>query len=196
MKYDEAILILQSLITETAQTDSLNKVVYHNLVQTYREKGDVNSAVEVAKEALDKWPDLTAGTRDFIDKVDGTYAIVRSTSYGSLNVATTPESCSVFVDGQLAGHSPVAVNYLKVGTHDLLVVRPGYKNKIVTVMVDPGVTKPVPVSLSKRRDSGWWLTRIAIPAAALAAGVIAMSTRNGSESKPGSLSKPPAPPGY
>lgn len=46
---------------------------------------------------------------------------------GSLMVQSTPESASVFLDGQLIGTTPIQLNGIEVGEHSLKLQLPGFK---------------------------------------------------------------------
>ena len=113
--------------------------------------------------------------------------------FGALNVATRPESCKVFLGGEFVGHSPLMLEYVKVGDYDLSVTRSGYHDESTHIRIEPGRPTSVPLSLQKQRGKGWWLARLG-PAAVLASVLLAMQLQKDEAGEAERLPGPPPPP--
>ncbi|MFN3528028.1 MAG: PEGA domain-containing protein, partial [Candidatus Altarchaeaceae archaeon] len=58
--------------------------------------------------------------------------------YGSIRVETDPSGMDVFLDDEYKGQTPTTISNVPVGTHTVKCTKPGYKNCVWTVTVDPG----------------------------------------------------------
>ncbi|MBI4666574.1 MAG: serine/threonine protein kinase [Nitrospinae bacterium] len=65
-------------------------------------------------------------------------------AYGSLKVSSTPPGI-VFVDGKLYGRTPVSVNDIPAGTHNLVIKRAGMPDHKRKVEITPGITTNIAV---------------------------------------------------
>jgi tetratricopeptide (TPR) repeat protein len=166
-QYDQAIEILKGIITEFTKADEVLRRAYSDLVFTLMSKQDLDGATESAREALARYPDLTADPVYFPPRVNELYGNLRSQMYGSLFVATKPESCRVFLGKAFIGVSPLNVKYVKVGGYTLNMSKSGYKDESSPVRIEPGSPTSMQLSLQKEHGKKWWLMR-AGPVAALA----------------------------
>ena len=68
-----------------------------------------------------------------------------------LTVVTEPEKAKVYLDGNFQGKSPVTVDAVKSGAHEIRAELPGYAIATRTVKVEAKETKQLPFTL--RRDT-------------------------------------------
>jgi hypothetical protein len=192
-RYEEAIEILRGIVAEPSQSDEILRRAYSDLVFTLLSKEDTAEATKTATEALYRFPDLAADPVYFPPRVNDVYDSLRDRMFGALNVATRPESCRVFLDGEFVGHSPLMLEYVRVGEYDLSVTRSGYRDESTPVRIEPGRPTSVPLSLQRERGKGWWIARIG-PAALLAGVLLAIRSQKEEPTEPGRLPGPPPPP--
>jgi hypothetical protein len=69
---------------------------------------------------------------------------------GSLSVATEPAGATVFIDGSVAGQTPLQVATVETGDHRVRVVKDGYVENARVVTVAASQTKSVYVKLTKK----------------------------------------------
>jgi PKD repeat protein len=69
---------------------------------------------------------------------------------GSLSVATEPAGATVFIDGSVAGQTPLQVSTVDTGDHRVRVVKDGYVENARVVTVAAAQTKSVYVKLTKK----------------------------------------------
>ena len=152
------------------------------------------AATEAARAALQRFPDLSADPVYFPPRINEVYDDLRGRMFGALNVATKPDSCRIYLDGEFVGFSPLRLEYVAVGHYDLNVSRTGYHDESIPVRIEPGRPTSVPLSLQKERGKGWWLMRVG-PAALVAGALLAVQLSQDSPAEPVPLPGPPPPPG-
>jgi hypothetical protein len=194
-QHDNAIEILRGIIEEYSESDEILRRAYSDLVFTLLSKEDVPTATESAREALYRFPDLAADPVYFPPRVNEIYDGLRSQMFGTLNVATRPDSCKVFLDYEFVGLSPLNLEYVRVGEYVLNVSKSGYHDESAAVSIGPGRPTSVPLSLRKERGRGWWLVRIG-PAALLAGVLLAIQLQKDEGGEPTRLPGPPPPPSW
>jgi len=98
-------------------------------------------------------------------------------SAGSLRITTDGDPGTVTIDKQQRGSTPLTVNDLGVGDHDVVVVRRGVSYER-TVRVDPGATASLVIgaSASQGVSSGWLSATAAVPLRILEDGKLVGST--------------------
>ena len=193
-QYEQAIEILQGIIIEYSGSEEILRRAYSDLVFTLLSKEDIDTAAEIAKGALYRFPDLKADPVYFPPRVDEVYDDLRSRIFGSLNVATRPESCSVFLGDEFVGFSPLSVQYVRVGEYALKATKPGHNDEITLIHIEPGQPTSVPLSLQRDRGRTWWLLRVG-PAVLVTGVLLALQLRGEKTSEPSQLPGPPPPPG-
>lgn len=210
-QYDKAVEILQNIIREYSRSDEILRHAYNNLVFTLLKKADQSGAErdksaarENAREALYRFPDLTADTAYISPQVNYLYDELRKQLFGALSVATKPESCRVFLrpdsaetflSTDFAGFSPLHIKYVRAGAYILNVSKSGYQDQSMAISIDPGGVTNTPMSLSRERNKKWWLLR-AGPAAVLTGVLLAVKLSGGEGgAAPSPLPGPPQPPG-
>ncbi|MFH1311849.1 MAG: PEGA domain-containing protein [Candidatus Eisenbacteria bacterium] len=193
-RYDEAIGVLETLISGYSVSEEVARRAYNDLVFTLLSKRDEAAVAASAKEALTRFPDLAADPVYFPPSVNQAYDRLRDEMFGGLNVATKPDSCRIFLGDEFVGFSPLNLEYVPVGEYILNVTRPGYNDESTPIRIEPSYQTSVPLSLQKERGRGWWLMRIG--PAALLTGVL-VATRLGGDEPAGAepLPGPPPPPG-
>lgn len=193
-KYGAAVEILRGIIAEFAKSDEILRRAYSDLVFTLLSMQDESGAGESARQALSRYPDLTADPVFFPPRVNELYDNLRNQMYGSLNVVSKPESCRVFLGETFMGAAPLSVKYVLVGDYTLNLSKSGYKDEASPVRIEPGSPTSVQLALQKERGKKWWLTRVA-PGVILA-GALAYFGLKGDEGTPAPepLAGPPPPP--
>jgi hypothetical protein len=193
-QYEQAIEILKGIIIEYSDSEEILRRAYSDLVFTLLSKEDIEAAAEIARGALYRYPDLKADPVYFPPRVDEVYDDLRGRIFGSLNVATRPESCRVFLGDGFVGFSPLSVQYVRVGEYALKATKAGHSDEIALIHIEPGKPTSVPLSLQRDRGKTWWLLRVG-PAVLVTGVLLALQLREEKTSEPGQLPGPPPPPG-
>ena len=193
-QYDKAIEVLRGIIAEYSKSDEVLRRAYCDLVFTLMSKPDADGAAQSAREALLRFPNLTADPVYFPPRVNELYDQLRGELYGALNVLTKPDSCRIFLGETFVGVSPLHVEYVRVGDYDMNISKSGYKDEASALRIEPGSPTSVQFSLQRERGKKWWLLRTG-PAAALA-GVLVYLGLRGEEAAAAAepLPGPPSPP--
>jgi tetratricopeptide (TPR) repeat protein len=194
-RYEQAIEILREMIQEYSKSDEILRRAYADLVFTLTSKGDTSEAVASAREALDRYPDLTADPVYFPSSINVMFNRLRGEMFGSLRVTTRPDSCRLYLNHDFIGFSPLEIAYVNVGEYVLNARMAGYHEQSTTATVEPGSPTSIQLSLDRQRDRKWYLWRIG--PAALATSIILVLQLQGDkgESQPSPLPEPPPPPG-
>jgi tetratricopeptide (TPR) repeat protein len=193
-QYDKAIEVLQEIIAEYSKSDEVLRRAYCDLVFTLMSKPDPEGATQSAREALLRFPDLTADPVYFPPRVNELYDQLRNELYGALHVQSKPDSCRVFLGEQFVGVSPLHLEYVRVGDYAMNLSKSGYKDEASPLRIEPGSPTSVQLSLQRERDKKWWLWRVG-PGVALA-GVLVYLGLSGEEAAAAAepLPGPPSPP--
>jgi len=80
-------------------------------------------------------------------------AAARGSGSGSLAVATEPAGATVFIDGSVAGQTPLQVAAVESGDHRVRVVKDGYLENARVVTVAVSQTKNVYVKLTPKKEA-------------------------------------------
>ena len=195
-QYDQAIDELNKVISEFAKSDQYVRLAYSHLVATYHEKGDVDGANRVAREALEKFPDILASDIMIPSYVNTYYDTLRKEMFGRLTIQKT-EGCRVFLNGKHVGETPLQLGLVRVGKYDLVLAKSGYHDYTERISIQSNQTLEKTISLARDRDKWWWITRVGAGVAALAAtaiGVAATQDEPTPTPEPEPLSGPPNPP--
>jgi hypothetical protein len=190
-QFTEAIAVLQEIINDPKVSDEVLQRAYNDLVFTYYLERDVEGAREQARVALVRFPSLTADPVAFPPRVNETYDQLRREMFGSVTI-TKPDQAQVVLDGELRGETPLHMDLLSVGTHELKLVKPGYHDYTETIVVDPNGRHVYEISMDRDRGAGWWLARGAV---IVGAGVLIAVLASGSgDEEQVALGDPPPPP--
>jgi hypothetical protein len=68
---------------------------------------------------------------------------------GTLIVDSRPQGAAVFVDGRPAGHTPLSLPDVRVGSHAVRIERDGYRIWTASVSISAGEPNRVTASLEK-----------------------------------------------
>ena len=74
--------------------------------------------------------------------------VLGATSFGALSITSDPDGAMVFVDGSLAGLTPLALDQLAVGEHRVRIAKPGYLDNGRVVSVTSGAKSNLTVKLT------------------------------------------------
>ena len=193
-QYDKAIEVLQGIIAEYSKSDEVLRRAYCDLVFTLMSKPDADGAAQRAREALLRFPNLTADPVYFPPRVNELYDQLRNQLYGALHVLTKPDSCRVFFGEKFVGVSPLHVEYVRVGDYVMNLSKSGYKDETSPLRIEPGSPTSVQLSLQRERSKKWWLLRTG--PGAVVAGVLVYLGFRGKEGAAAlePLPGPPSPP--
>jgi hypothetical protein len=193
-QFAAAIATLQAIIAEHADEEEVLRRAYNHLVFTYWVDRSNTTEREVAREALTRFPDLAVDTIEIPAAIDDIYAELRREMFGAVTIRK-PEGCTVSLDGEVVGETPLLLPYVPVGEYDLLVVKEGYHPYEERVSVDPDGRHNFEISMSRQRGWGWWALRVGGGiAASTTVGLLLGGGSSGTDS-PEPLAGPPAPPG-
>jgi tetratricopeptide (TPR) repeat protein len=193
--YTSALGEIRSIIDEYSRAEEISRRAYSYLVITVWDADGREAAVEAAREALRRHPDLEVDTLVFPPKLNSLYSEVRITMFGSLYINAEQDSCEVLLDDRFVGKTPLEIAYVPVGDHSLLLRKSGYENLMKSVDIRPGTDHRIEdVRLSRIRNWWWWTWRVGGPAAV----AITSFALLGGQEEPGSdeLPGPPGPPGH
>jgi hypothetical protein len=191
--YEGAAGLLHEIIQANLENEDVLQRAYNELVWTYYQDKSHSRELEAAREALERIPSLTANTIDYPPAVNDLYEQLRKEMYGSLTIEK-PEECQVSLDGEYQGDTPLELPLIRVGAHEILVTKEGYKEYASTIFIDPDENLTLEPPLPKDRSTGWWLTRVGLGVAAVV--TVGLVASGSSESTPPAepLAVPPDPP--
>lgn len=72
---------------------------------------------------------------------------------GQLKILTFPENVEVFIDGKLAGATPLTTTRLSVGDHQVKLSRTGYSDKAINITLNSGDLKEINTRLIALKGS-------------------------------------------
>lgn len=72
--------------------------------------------------------------------------------YGSLNLESTPNGATIYMDGKEIGKTPRFLNEVLIGAHELRLSKDGYADYTETVMITQGERKQVKAMLSSGKE--------------------------------------------
>src|SRR5689334_5169602 len=78
---------------------------------------------------------------------------------GRLSVSTDPAGASVYVDGRLAGQTPLALAELAAGEHRVRIQHPGYLENARVIAIESGKVTTVSAKLTPGTTRGAAVTR-------------------------------------
>lgn len=192
-EYDSAIEKLSEIIKRYLDSDEVLKLAYNHLVQTYQEKGDTAGARQSAREALERFPDLTADEISFPRFVNDYYDELRREMFGSLTILK-PKGCRVFLNEVHVGETPLELDLVRVGEYELTLTKSGYHDYADRIEIQPDLKLEKTVSLEAKKGFRWWAYRVG--AGVVAASLLAVGLTGGGEAEPPPepLPGPPDPP--
>jgi hypothetical protein len=193
--YDRAIENLNGILARYAGNDEVQRRAYNHLVWTLFTKEDEEAAIGKAREALERFPNLTVNTVEIPQRMNVIYAELRAVMYGSLTISK-PESTYVYLDEEFVGATPISLEYVRAGEHELTAKKNGYQKYLERIRIDPSGRHSFEISLERERDTKWWLYRIgpAVLSAGIIAAILLSRDQGGGEPEPEPLPGPPGPP--
>jgi PEGA domain len=194
-KYDQAVTMLNDVITSYTKSDEILRRAYNHLVTVYVQNDDEEGARAAGRAALESFPDLTADELEFPGRVNDVYNQLRKEMFGSF-VISQPKECRVYLNGTYMGDTPLILSLVRVGEYDLTVTKSGYKDYISRIEIQPELTRDLS-GLALDRDRAWWWWPAWIGGAAVTAVAVAVGVSGGDEGtppEPQPLAAPPPPP--
>jgi len=77
---------------------------------------------------------------------------VKEKSFAHLSLKTEPTDVEVYLDGKLAGKSPIKIRNLLPGEHRLKLVKEGYQEKEELIALPAGVESEISLQLEKKEE--------------------------------------------
>ncbi len=148
-KYDEAIEILNNIITDDSSPEDVLEQVYNELIFSLLLKEEKEAAMEAARRALLRFPDLKPDPVYYPPTLGQMYDDLKKEMFGSLELQTIPEACEVYFDNDYKGLSPLRIEYLTVGQYDVNIKKQGYNDEALSVRIDPNTLTKKDVVLSR-----------------------------------------------
>lgn len=134
-----------------------NPNVAWNIARCYEELGDVWSAIKYFKEFMTLTDDQKA-IAESQRKID--YLIQNKT--GTVKIEVNEKGAGISIDGRAVGLSPLKEPIpLVIGTHNIRVVKPGFKESQITFDLTAGENKIIKIKIEK--PSGIILVKSDIP---------------------------------
>lgn len=195
-EYNRAIELLYELIATYEKSDEILRRAYNHLVTVHVQNDDEAGAQEVARSALERFPDLTADELEFPGRVNEVYDLMRKQMFGSF-VITQPKECHVYMDSTYVGDTPLNLPLVRVGEYDLKVTKSGYKDYAARIEIEPELTRDLS-GLALERDRAWWWWPAWIGGAVVSVVAVAVGVSGGDDGTPAEpepLPPPPTPPG-
>ena len=100
-----------------------------------------------------------------------------SAGYGNITIRSAPAGANVYLDGQKAGMTPIMLQGVAAGTHNLLLTMQGYSDVSQTVEVAAGSEKEILIDLGKKAPG----FALPVSLAALAAIVLLAGRKRGGQ---------------
>lgn len=158
-----AVLKLQGSSTQLARVlawtqkqDLANAQLYLGTAQAMAgdAKGAVATFVALLAWRPDALPDPDLATATVMPLWGKAAEQVARLGTGSIDITTSPEGALAYVDGNLAGFTPLTVDNLTEGTHYVTLRRPGSMRRVEPVKVTAAAPAKlvVPLDASKRGD--------------------------------------------
>ncbi len=72
--------------------------------------------------------------------------------YGSIDVTTTPDSATIFIDGKLRGSSPELISGLTEGAHAIRIEKRGFAGVNGTIVIQAGAVRQFSTSLRRQAE--------------------------------------------
>ena len=194
-EYDSAIERLRTIVKEYSNSDPVVWRAYNHLVTTFNEKGDVEGALQVARQALEQFPDIAADEIAFPPRVNEYYDQLREEMFGLLDIKSEPNDCQVFLDGKHVGVTPLQLDLVKAGEHELTVRKSRYHDYTGLIRIQPGVELAKEVRLE--RECGWICQALRIGKYVAGVGAVVLvviGLSGGDETPPPPPLDPPPPP--
>ena len=198
-EYDRAIELINQIIQEYTNSDEILRRAHNELVNTIQQKEEDWYAPEVkekAREALARFPDLDADETYFHPDQNRLYDQLRRQMFGLLKI-DKPVGCRVILNDELVGVTPLQIDLIKVGTHNLTLTKSGYHDNSATIQIGPDEQKFLEMSLDRQRNKRWWLYRVGpavLAGVALAVGLGLSGDDSVPPEEAEPLPEPPPPP--
>jgi hypothetical protein len=194
-QYLESETILQEIIAEY-QGSNLSQA-YDLLVWTVKQERGRPAAIEVAREALELYPDLTNDRVNVPREIGELYDELRSEMFGALQIEAANndlQDSPVWLNGEMKGVLPLYLDLVRAGEYELKVSASGYEDHVSMIQISPDRDTVIPINLNKKGGNSWlW-----IGAGAVAAAVTATALSGGDDPPTQGadpLAGPPDPPG-
>ena len=154
LDYEHAMPLLDRVITTLEPTASRDPATRKTLVSAYEMRararfgtGDRDGVISDFRAALTLDPSFSLA-QGVSPRVVSLLDEVRSMTVGTLDLQTTPRDVTAIVDGL---SSPVVAGKvsLAAGSHNVKIVRAGYKTVDQTVMISAGQSVPIALTLER-----------------------------------------------
>ncbi len=160
--------LFEKAITELKKAIDLNPKdkkdlveAYEYLAFTYIGLNDFDKAQEAFKNSLQIDPALQLDPTYHPPKIIKLFEQVREKIVSSLAIISTPDKAQVYLDGQLKGKTPLELDAILSGSHQVKLIKDGYEEWNEEITLKPREMGKVIVTLKSKR------IEIAIPKGAI-----------------------------
>jgi tetratricopeptide (TPR) repeat protein len=88
-----------------------------------------------------------------IDIISNKEALADFVLGGTVKLLSIPSNARVFINGKLAGNTPLNTNRLPIGSHQVRFSKDKYSDKTITVLIERGQEKEIKVRLLEKKGS-------------------------------------------
>lgn len=196
-EFTRAASLLEDFIASSTLTEDNYRYAYNILVLVKLQSMQADAARHIARQALRRFPDIHADIVEFPVTVNDTYDEMRALMFGSLAIAK-PEGARVFIDREYVGTTPLLLEYLEAGSHEVNLSKSGFRDFLRRVDIAPGETVRLEPVMSKSKGVRYWAMRIVPVAVAGSVIVAAIAGDDTADQLPGGNNDlpdvPPPPP--
>jgi hypothetical protein len=146
--HEDAIEVLRAVIAAQSSEEPILRRAHNELVFTYLDVASPKTE-DAAREALRRYPDLSADPSRFPPSVNELYNRVRRELFGSLLLHTRPPQARVTIGDLYDGESPVEITYVPVGDYPVRIQQTKHIDKSTTIRVDPGRETSMTITLDR-----------------------------------------------
>lgn len=116
-------------------------------LSTYQTKLTLTAGINtVVKRDFGKTDEVSSGEVLSFEKIAGNSA--------SLAVVSSPDASQISIDGQVRGFTPMKLETITVGEHEITVSTPGYSNRTISARAEAGYKLTVIASLARSEETG------------------------------------------
>lgn len=148
-EYDKAGKYLDILTNENSTSDAVMRQVYVEKVTIALLRNNPDNAMALAREAVEKYPDIKIDPFDYPAEVVSCFDEVKNSMFAILIFSITPNGTEVYLDGRKLGAAPVDSMFVKAGKYELSFSMLNYRDESFAVEIEAGSRKEIFVTLEK-----------------------------------------------
>ncbi len=153
-KYEKAINVLSRLIETKKLSDKEKEEAHLYLGFSYAQNRQIYLAEEELEEVLDLNPDKKINPEHFNTSLVQLFEEIKKDVIGRLEVYTNPEGAEIYIDGKIAGKSPLIIDKIVSRKYNILTLKNGYRAYEQKVTVRPGKNNKFELNLEENKNKG------------------------------------------